>query len=699
MRRFLLGLVLLLGIAVIAAPFLLPNSVLRHIAEAVAERATGRTLAIDGEFALHPWPPLTVEASGVRFADAPWTERADMVRIGRLELAVDLFALLDGVLRVDRLALDSPSIVLERAADGRANWQLGEAGAPDGAEPAAAEPGGTPRILIGDVVITGGELRVLDRAAGVEHEVRDLDLRLEGAGGGTLALDMRALLRGEPLVVQGTLPAPERILAAEAAPLVLNLTAPGGSAWVEGTLAPGPAFAGRAEATFAELRRTLAWLAVDPGLPEGTFERLAFASEIRADPVRLSLSAMRLELDALSAEGAVEADLGRPRPLVEATLTTGTLALDPYLPEPAEAAEERPEEPGAEGEGWPTDPVEVPLPLPVDLAVTVEFAGLEARGVALGEGLVGVRVEDRSARVELARLALYGGRAEGELAVEAGAPHDLGGRLRVADVDLYPLLSTLAGFDRLEGTGNAEAKFATQGASVRDMVAALDGEGEVRLRDGAIRGVDIGAMVRRVTSLGRAGGDEPQKTDFAELGGTFVIADGILTSEDVTLRAPLLRLTAKGRVDLPRRTLDWRIDPRVASTLEGQGATGEPTFQAGVPIRLEGPWADPGWSIEFGDGVREVLGDPGRLETLVEGLRGRTGGAGGEAGPGAGAGALQGKIGGALGSLIGPGAAPATEPPAPSGEPAAGPAGEGRSPSAPALPGPAGDLLRGLIGR
>ncbi len=54
---------------------------------------------------------------------------------------------------------------------------------------------------------------------------------------------------------------------------------------------------------------------------------------------------------------------------------------------------------------------------------------------------------------------------------------------------------------------------------------------------------------------------------FAEAGGTFRISDGVLTNEDFALRAPVLRITGGGTVNLGAQTLDYRLLPRVAGTL------------------------------------------------------------------------------------------------------------------------------------
>src|SRR3546814_2600764 len=53
---------------------------------------------------------------------------------------------------------------------------------------------------------------------------------------------------------------------------------------------------------------------------------------------------------------------------------------------------------------------------------------------------------------------------------------------------------------KLEGKVNAGMQLATRGGSQRAMVSALDGSGKFSFADGAIRGINIAAMVRNVQS-------------------------------------------------------------------------------------------------------------------------------------------------------------------------------------------------------
>ncbi len=55
-----------------------------------------------------------------------------------------------------------------------------------------------------------------------------------------------------------------------------------------------------------------------------------------------------------------------------------------------------------------------------------------------------------------------------------------------------------------------------------------------------------------------------------------------------------------------------------AGTLEGQDASGEAAFQAGLPIVISGAWADPAIRLDLGGTLSGDVGDPAALaETLA----------------------------------------------------------------------------------
>jgi AsmA protein len=66
------------------------------------------------------------------------------------------------------------------------------------------------------------------------------------------------------------------------------------------------------------------------------------------------------------------------------------------------------------------------------------------------------------------------------------------------------------------------------------------------------------------------------------------MAKGILTNNDLALKSPLLRIEGKGTVDLPQRSVNYRIDPKVVASLQGQG--GSDAAGLVVPVLVSGPW-------------------------------------------------------------------------------------------------------------
>jgi len=222
--------------------------------------------------------------------------------------------------------------------------------------------------------------------------------------------------------------------------------------------------------------------------------------------------------------------------------------------------------------------------------------------------------------VQLSSLALYEGSAEGRVALVQEELARIDGTLRMERVQAAPLLTALAGIDWLDGRGFADVTLEARGGSPKALVSSLAGRGRGEFRDGAILGINLAAMVRRVTTLGLRRERAPKRTDFARLGASFTAERGVLRTDDLVLEAPLLRVRGTGTVDLPARTLELRLEPALAATLKGQGG-GEPAFELAVPVVLSGPWDDIRWRFDIGGRLTEAIRDPARLGELVTTLR------------------------------------------------------------------------------
>jgi AsmA protein len=155
-------------------------------------------------------------------------------------------------------------------------------------------------------------------------------------------------------------------------------------------------------------------------------------------------------------------------------------------------------------------------------------------------------------------------------------------------IQVQPLLSDAAGFSRLEGGGATDIAISGRGASQRQIVGSLNGKGSFAFTDGAINGFNLAAMLRNVTTAFTAGAAN-EKTDFASLKASYQITNGILKNDDLEMLAPLFRVNGAGTVDLPKRTVDYTITPKVVATAEGQGGNKD-LGGVMVPVIVQGPW-------------------------------------------------------------------------------------------------------------
>lgn len=105
------------------------------------EKAIGRKVAIAGEvkLALSLSPALVM--TDVAVGNAPWGSRPDMATVRRLEIQMALVPLLAGVVKVERLVLIEPDVLLETDAQGQDNWRISPHGPADGGGPVLAVTG------------------------------------------------------------------------------------------------------------------------------------------------------------------------------------------------------------------------------------------------------------------------------------------------------------------------------------------------------------------------------------------------------------------------------------------------------------------------------------------------------------------------------------------------------------------------------
>lgn len=641
MKKVLL-IVLVLLVVVIAgllvAPFLIPVDSLKQQLEARVERATGRALRIEGPVDVQILPTLAVEAEDVRLANVEGADEADMAALQALHAELKLWPLLSGTVEVDRFVLSKPVIHLQVDEQGRANWQFGAAqpaaaaaedAAPEGeagGDGGAALPIG--ELALGDIRLEDGTITYSDARSGTSERLENIDmslelenlrspLRAEGAfdyQGREVSLDLTvesllALIQSGTSTAQATVTSELFELAFEGQ--LSNAAVPGAE--------------GGVDLAVTSIRDLAAWLAQPLDLPGEGLQNLQVSGRLQGSPERVAFEQAEITLDQIEAKGEVVAELAGSVPKVTGRLDTGPIDLNPYLPPEPEPTGEGGAEPAAPtdpgSEGWSEEPIAIPPIGGVEVDFQLSTDGIRYREIELGPSTLGLTLKGDTLTANLEDAVLYDGRGAGHLSVTVsdGVPA-IRQQFTLEGLQALPFLTDAAGFERLEGTADAEFTLETRGRSELELVSNLNGSGRTTFTDGAIVGINLAAMVRNLrTAFLDQSADEVRKTDFAELSGSFTIKDGVVSNDDLTLQAPLLRLGGSGRVDLPEQMIDYRIEPKAAPTLEGQGGEQE---VAGilVPVVIEGPWRDPQIYPDLAALVGTAITDPEQLKQQLERL-------------------------------------------------------------------------------
>ena len=240
---FLLGLCGLIVLAVIILK-LISDEQYKAWTTAAAESATGRELAIDGPFNLKFGTKIGLLAQDIRFSNAEWGSRNEMVTADRLYIELSLLPLIKGILDLT-VELDGPDVLLEKNDRGEGNWTFSSAG------DTAAEPAKLPAdmeaeksiILPVKPYIRNFKIRNFlfafnNPAADQAIEARLETLRLFVDDNEELPLTLSAVYQGSPVILEGTLGNINDWHSNKQTPIILNGKLNEAAIKIEGTAGP-----------------------------------------------------------------------------------------------------------------------------------------------------------------------------------------------------------------------------------------------------------------------------------------------------------------------------------------------------------------------------------------------------------------------------------------------------------------------------
>jgi AsmA protein len=339
---------------------------------------------------------------------------------------------------------------------------------------------------------------------------------------------------------------------------------------IDGTLA--------ADAT--SLRDTLRWSGLR-ALTGGGFGRFALKAKTNVSGGTIALSAVNVELDGNVAEGVFTfATDGRQT--LQGTLAANDLDLTPYISTVRLlTANER---------DWNRLPLALDDLTGFDLDLRLSAAHITVATAKFGRTAIATNLRGGKLAITIGESQAFGGILRGSMALassDTGA--DFKSQLQLTDVDLESSLGEILHFRRIEGRGDMAIELDATGNSVLALTRSLNGAASVIGRQGALVGLNVEQLLRRLERRPLSGGGDFRngRTPFEKLTVNLTIKLGTVTVDDVKLEGSKVRLGLAGTASIPGREFDLR---GVAALANAAGDT-TPAFE--LPFVVQGPWDDP----------------------------------------------------------------------------------------------------------
>lgn len=190
------------------------------------------------------------------------------------------------------------------------------------------------------------------------------------------------------------------------------------------------------------------------------------------------------------------------------------------------------------------------------------------------------------------------------------SPASYTAKKRIKGVKVLPLLKDVANNDMLEGTGNINVDVKGSSLTPTGIQKNLVGTIAINFEDGAVHGINVAQLIRenyakikgqKVESKG-----EVQKTDFSAMKATLKLNKGNVSTNDLTMQSPLLRIRGNGKANYINQTVDFTVSTSIVGTLEGQGGKDiDELKDVTIPINVSGKWAEPKFKLVFDDVLKQ----------------------------------------------------------------------------------------------
>jgi AsmA protein len=588
-------LVLLLFIASATAIFVATfdaNLYKQDLSDLVRQQ-TGRELQFFGDVSLTVYPALGMQLGAMSFSNAPGFDAQSMVKVNKVAISVDVASLITLNPEVDQLLLQDLEINLQKNKSGKTNWDdLVKADAKATSTTTESDTTTTSsesekmeiKGAFGGINMQNARLLWKDEQAGVAYRINDLDFttgRITPDAPFGLQLQM-AMQTSDGVEVNFDLGGQIQYLINES---LLNIGDFELEVEAQGSMLPlGKIQIGfSSQATKLDLQRGNVWLEdLELRLDDSRLNGSINVTDFSKPALSYKLSSELLDIDAL---------LGTP-PVTQQTQVTVE------APTGEQAA-----------------PEDVQIALPMELLRSMQIDGqlsvkqIKLQNLYLNDVELKTVAKNGVLNLNPINMTLYGGRFQGSVQVDARAKTPkYQVRKTLSAVQIGKLMTDFIGEERISGELAAKVEINTGGEWLSALKKNSNGTMNLNLKDGALKGFNLRYSIDKAKAKLNKQPPPPevmQTTDFSALGLSGKIKNGVFSSNDLNLQAPLLRVGGEGKANVNDNTVDYLVKAKLVGTVAGQ-AGGEADELKGllIPVRIKGPFASPDIDVQLDEMLR-----------------------------------------------------------------------------------------------
>ena len=586
------------GVLLAAGHVLLSAETVRQEALSEIRSVTGLDPILRGPAEVSLFPSGSVTFNDVALGDAD----NPALTAERLTARLRFFPLLMGRVEIADVSLERPNIVIDLEPDGRSNWAglitaLAKSQKPDAYRSAA----------FSEMRIDDGTVTLRDRVYRSSEKLDDVNFSLAWPSiSKTFGATGRFVWHGEPVDASMTLADFPAALGGGRTGLKVRLAGKPGKIAFEGAVSVKPTvkIEGTLAADSPSLRDAFAWAGQKP-LPGGGFGRFSIKAQTNVVGGTIGLSGVNVDLDGNTAEGVLTFVVDG-RKTLQGTLAADKLDLTPYISTVRLIA--------GNHRGWDSGPFALDGLADSDFDLRLSAGKVIVSNAEFGRTAIGANLRGGQLAITVGEAQAYGGLVKGSLALtKRDDGVDVRSQLNFDDVDLESCLGQLFGLRRLEGKGNIAVTVEGQGDSVLGVTHTLNGTASLSGKNGAISGLDVAQLLRRLERRPLSGGGEFRtgRTPFDTISINLKIVNGTAAVEDMSIAGAAVHLALAGSASIPQRDLDLKGTAALVS------ASRPGTSPFSLPFIVQGSWDDP---IMLPD-PDALLRRSGAAQPLVDAIR------------------------------------------------------------------------------